>query len=78
MPTTLVAEMLDLGSWNQGDFKIRAKSKQTFAPIAVSGYPTASETEPLLYPWGVGKFQDIDSGRIALELFADSPITVKA
>ena len=73
MSCPLLAKSLNLESWTVGDFKVTAKSKQRFAPIyAASKFATFQlSPEPLLCPWGVGKFQDIDSGRIAIDVILE-------
>ena len=68
-----LADSLNLDSWSVADFKVTTKSKQRYAPILASGKPAIFKLspEPLLCPWGVGKFQDLDSGRIALDLILE-------
>ena len=68
-----LADSLNLDSWSVADFKVITKSKQRYAPILASGKPAIFKLspEPLLCPWGVGKFQDLDSGRIALDLILE-------
>ena len=70
MSCPLLADSLNLDSWTVGDFKVTAKSKQRFAPIYASNkFATFRlSPEPLLCPWGVGKFQDLDSGRIDIDV----------
>ena len=59
MSCPLLADSLQLDSWSLGDFKVTAKSKQRFTPIYASGkFATFRlSSQPLLCPWGVGKFQ---------------------
>ena len=73
MSCPLLADSLNLDSWSVGDFKVTAKSKQRFAPIyASSKFATFRlSPEPLLCPWGVGKFQDVDSGRIEIDVILE-------
>ncbi len=70
MSCPLLADSLNLDSWSVDDFKVTAKSKQQFAPIYASGKPATYKlsSEPLECPWGVGKFQDLDSGRSAIDV----------
>ena len=76
MSCPLLADSLNLESWTVGDFKVTAKSKQRFAPIyASSKFATFRlSPEPLLCPWGIVKFQDLDSGRIAIVILEDTAL----
>ena len=70
MTYPLLADSLNLDSWSLGGFKTTTKSKQRSTPVLASGKPATFKlsSEPLVCPWGVGKFQDVDSGRITLDL----------
>ena len=80
MTYPLLADSLNLDSWSLGDFKITTKSKQRYAPIQASGKPATFKlsSEALLCPWGIGKFQDVDSGRIALDLILEDQALIEA
>ena len=80
MSCPLLADSLNLDSWSLGDFKVTAKSKQRFVPIyASSKFATFRlSSEPLLCPWGVGKFQDLDSGRIAIDVILEDCYLIEA
>ena len=80
MTYPLLADSLNLDSWSLGDFKITTKSKQRYAPIQASGKPATFKlsSEPLLCPWGISKFQDADSGRIALDLILEDQTLIEA
>ena len=69
-----------MDSWSVDDFKVTTKSKQRYAPISASGKPALFKlsSEPLMCPWGVGKFQDLDSGRIALDLIVEDCYLLEA
>ena len=73
MTYPLLAKSLELDSWSVEDFKVTTKSKQRYAPITALGKPIIFKLspEPLYCPWGVGKFQDINSGRISLDLIVE-------
>ena len=73
MSYPLLADSLNLDSWDVADFKTTTKSKQRYAPITATGKPAVFKlsSESLYCPWGVGKFQDLDSGRIALDLIVE-------
>ena len=73
MSCPLLANSLNLDSWEVGDFKVTAKSKQRFLPITTAGKLATFRlsSDPLLCPWGVGKFQDLDSGRIAIDVILE-------
>ena len=73
MTCPLLANSLNLDSWNVEDFKVTTKSKQRYLPISAHGKPVVFRlsSEPLLCPWGVGKFEDLDKGRIALDLIVE-------
>ena len=73
MTYPLLADSLKLDSWSVDEFKITAKSKQRYAPITALGKPATFRLspEPLNCPWGIGKFQDISSGRISLDLIVE-------
>ncbi len=78
MTCPLLADSLNLDSLSVGDFKLSAKSKQRYVPIyALNKFATFRlSSEPLLCPWGIGKFQDLDSGRIAIDvILEDSQLT---
>ena len=76
----LATSSLNLDSWSLGAFKITTKSKQRYAPIQASGKPATFKlsSEALLCPWGIGKFQDVDSGRIALDLILEDQALIQA
>ena len=80
MSCPLLADSLSLDTWSTADFKVSAKSKQRYIPIYASGknatFKLSSET--LLCPWGINKFQDIDSGRVAIEVFLNNADTIAA
>ena len=80
MSCPLLADSLNLDSWSVDDFKVTTKSKQRYAPISASGKPALFKlsSEPLMCPWGVGKFQDLDSGRIALDLIVEDCYLLEA
>ena len=75
MSYPLLADSLDLEYWGVEDTKVTTKSKQRFAPITARGKPAIFKlsAEPLLCPWGVDKFQDLDSGRITITLIVEDP-----
>ncbi len=79
MTYPLLADSLNLDSWGLGDFKTTTKSKQRYAPIQASGKPATFELfpEPLVCPWGVGKYQDVDSGRIGLDLILNDEALIE-
>ena len=79
MTYPLLADSLKLDSWSVEDFKVTTKSKQRYAPITALGTPAAFKLspEPLHCPWGVGKFQDISSGRISLDLIVEDVEVIK-
>ena len=80
MSYPLLADSLDLEYWGVEDTKVTTKSKQRFAPITARGKPAIFKlsAEPLLCPWGVDKFQDLDSGRITLTLIVEDPGLVES
>ena len=80
MTCPLLADSLNLDSFSIGDFKVSAKSKQRYLPIfASSKFATFRlSPEPLLCPWGIGKFQDLDSGRIAIDVILEDSALLAA
>ena len=80
MTTPLLANSLNLDSWKVEDFKVTTKSKQRYLPISADGNPVVVKlsSEPLLCPWGVGKFEDLDKGRIGLDLIVEDSELIKA
>ena len=76
MSYPLLADSLKLDSWRLEEFKTTTKSKQRFAPITALGKPVLAKlsTNPLHCPYGVGKYQDLDSGRISLDLIVENEI----
>jgi len=80
MTTPLLANSLNLDSWKVEDFKVTTKSKQRYLPISADGKPVVFRlsSEPLLCPWGVGKFEDLDKGRIGLDLIVEDSELIKA
>ena len=80
MTTPLLANSLNLDSWKVEDFKVTTKSKQRYLPISADGNPIVVKlsSEPLLCPWGVGKFEDLDKGRIGLDLIVEDSELIKA
>ncbi len=73
MTCPLLANSLNLDSWSVADFKVSAKSKQQYLPTVASSKFTTYRlsSESLLCPWGIGKFQDLDSGRIAIDVILE-------
>ena len=71
-----LADSLKLETWRLEEFKTTTKSKQRFAPITALGKPVLAKlsTNPLHCPYGVGKYQDLDSGRISLDLIVENEI----
>ena len=80
MSYPLLADSLNLETWSLGDFKTTTKSKQRYAPIMATGRPVLVKlsSNPLACPFGIGKFQDIDSGRISLDLIVDDESLIRS
>ena len=80
MTYPMLADSLKPDSWSVEDFKVTTKSKQRYAPITALGKPITFKLspEPLHCPWGVGKCQDINSGRISLDLIVEDSEIIEA
>ena len=80
MSYPLLADSLNLESWSLGEFKTTTKSKQRYAPIVATGKPVLVKlsSKPLACPFGIGKFQDVDSGRISLDLIVDDESLIRS
>ena len=80
MSCPLLATSLNLESFSLGDFKVSAKSKQRYLPILASNKQATFRlsSEPLLCPWGFGKFSDIDSGRVSIDVILEDCYLVEA
>ena len=70
MSYPLLADSLNLESWSLGEIKTTTKCKQRYAPIMATGKPVLVKlsSNPLACPFGIRRLQDIESGRISLDL----------